>query len=44
LQHEGIPEKKQLDAFHVAIASVNFNEKYQNITICRPEELVDYED
>jgi predicted nucleic acid-binding protein len=70
LQHEGIPEKKQLDAFHVAIASVNrldfivscnfkhinklktkrmvefvnFNENYQNITICRPEELVDYED
>jgi predicted nucleic acid-binding protein len=70
LQHDGIPEKKQLDAFHIAIASVNrldfivscnfkhinklktkrmvefvnFNEKYQNITICRPEELIDYED
>jgi predicted nucleic acid-binding protein len=70
LRHDSIPGKKQLDAFHIAIASinrldfivscnfkhinklktkrmveyVNLNEGYKNITICRPEELIDYED
>jgi predicted nucleic acid-binding protein len=70
LQNGGIPEKKRLDALHIAIASinrldfivscnfkhinklktkrmveyVNFRQGYNNITICRPEEIVDYEE
>ncbi|MDR3338034.1 MAG: PIN domain-containing protein [Treponema sp.] len=70
LENEGIPEKKRLDALHIAIASinrldfivscnfkhinklktkrmveyVNFNQGYNNIIICRPEEIIDYEE
>jgi predicted nucleic acid-binding protein len=70
LRSGGIPKKKELDARHIAIATVNnldlivscnfkhinklktkrmvlavnLTEGYKPVTICRPEEVVDYED